>query len=380
MNEAKVLLEIIQCFIENRECIISQEVDEEKLYQLAVKHKMSNFLLEWSKKYVNSDKIKQRILSDYNMQIIKDTNENVELEQILNEFEKADIKTLIVKGVIMKEVYPQSYIRQMCDIDIMIQEENFKKASKIMKALGYEEFYDHEKHLVFQKMPFIIVEMHRKLIPGADISHEYFNEIWPFCIPYQNYENIVRMALEDSYVFCIVHLIRHFKYAGIEIRDVLDVYLFYEKYKEVFKFDEINEKLKKFKAEKFEKNIRTIAYRWFGSEKIEDFDDVEKFILNGASIDNQIDYEVGQNHGKSKYTLRLIFPKSKIMKEKYPILKKAPILLPVTWIARIFKDIFSKETTIKERLKTMKLIQKAKQENVENIQEIYQKLGIIRKE
>ena len=54
MNEAKVLLEIIQCFIENRECIISQEVDEEKLYQLAVKHKMSNFLLEWSKKYVNS--------------------------------------------------------------------------------------------------------------------------------------------------------------------------------------------------------------------------------------------------------------------------------------------------------------------------------------
>ncbi len=380
MNEAKVLLEIIRCFIENRECIVGQEIDEKKLYQLAVCHKVSNFLVEWAKKYAKSDEIKQLILSDYHRQIMKDTNETIELEQMLNEFEEAEIKTLVVKGVIMKAVYPQSYMRQMCDMDIMIHGDDFKKASKIMKGLGYEEYYDHEKHLVFEKMPFMIVEMHRKLIPGADVSHEYFNEIWPLCISFRDYKNIVQMTLEDSYLFCIIHLIRHFKYAGIQIRDVLDVYLFYEKYKEFFDFNKINKKLEEFKAEEFERNIRKIAYRWFGTEKIEDFDEVERFILKGASERNRIDYEVGKNEGKSQYALRLVFPEFKIMREKYPILKKAPIFLPFTWVARIFKDIFSKETTVKTRINTIKMIQDTNQEEVEYIENIYKKLGIIRKE
>jgi len=380
MNEAKVLLEIIKSFLENKECIIKEEIEEEKLYELAERHKMSNFLIVWAKKNCQSERVKEKILADYNMQIIKDTNENIEFEQILKAFEEAEIETVVVKGATMKEVYPQNYMRQMCDIDIMVHEKDFSKASKIMKTFGFDEFYDHEKHLVFQKKPFILVEMHRKLIPGADVSHEYFNNIWSFCIPYLNYKNIYRMTIEDSYIFCIIHLIRHFKYAGIEIRDVLDVYLFYEKYKSVFDFDKINKKLEEFEAKEFEEKIRKIAYQWFGSSQIGDFDEVEKFILKGQSIQNQIHYAVGEKQGKSNYTMRLFFPELKIMREKYPILKKAPVLLPATWMIRIMKDIFSKETTMKERFATIKLIQGTNQEKVEDIQKIYQKLGIIRKE
>jgi len=77
------------------------------------------------------------------------------------------------------------------------------------------------------------------------------------------------------------------------------------------------------------------------------------------------------------YLVRLLFPEFKIMKEKYPILKKAPILLPATWMVRIFKDIFSKETTVKNRLDTMKKIQEADLEEAKKIKEIYQKLGIM---
>ena len=68
------------------------------------------------------------------------------------------------------------------------------------------------------------------------------------------------------------------------------------------------------------------------------------------------------------------------MKEKYPILKKIPILLPITWIARILKDIFSKETTIKVRLDKIRLIKDVNPNDITKVQEIYQKLGIIRKE
>lgn len=380
MSEEKILLKIIKSFIENRECVVEETIDEERLYELAERHKVSNFLVSWAKKYCQSEKVKEKVLADYNTQIIKDTNENMELEQILGAFEEAEIETIVVKGATMKEVYPQNYMRQMCDIDIMVHEKDFSKASKIMKTFGFDKYYDHEKHLVFEKKPFILVEMHRKLIPGADVSHEYFNEIWPLCIPYQNYQNIYRMTMEDRYIFCMIHLIRHFKYAGIEIRDVLDVYLLYEKYKNAFDFDKINQKLEEFGAKEFEENIRKIAYQWFASSEIGGFDEIEKFILKGQSMENQIHYAVGERHGKSKYTMRLFFPELKIMREKYPILKKAPVLLPATWVARIMKDIFSKETTVKQRFATIKLIQGADPEKVENIQNIYQKLGIIRKE
>lgn len=380
MKEAKELLRIIKNFIENTNYMTSENIDEETLYHLAKMHKVSNFLIHWAEKNCQSEEIKNKIKQDFNHQIIKDTNENIELDHILNSFEEAGIETLVVKGITMKEVYPQNYMRKMCDIDIMVHPENLKKASNIMKRLGFDKFYDHEKHLVFTKNSLILVEMHRKLIPGGDISHDYFNKIWPLCIPYKGYCHVFRMNLEDTYLFCIIHLIRHFKYAGIEIRDILDVYLLYEKYKNEFDFEKINKKLEEFQAKEFEEKIRKIAYKWFDSNEIQDFDEIEEFILHGSNVENNIRYGVGEKHGKLAYVRALFFPEFKIMKEKYPILKKIPILLPITWIARILKDIFSKETTIKVRLDKIRLIKDVNPNDITKVQEIYQKLGIIRKE
>lgn len=381
MKEAKYLLEIIRKFIQNQEDTRREEVDEEKLYHLAKKNRMNNFLIHWAQKNCESEKIKNMIQADYNEQILRDTNENVELEDVLNLFETAGIKTLIVKGVIMKDIYPQNYMRQMCDIDIMVEEKDFKLASKTIKELGYSEFYDYEKHLTFSKKPFMIIEMHKKLLLKKDVGYEYFNNVWTKCCPYKNYKNIVQLNVEDAYIFCILHLMLHFKFTGIQVRDILDVYLYNEKYKSSFDYEKLNRIFDEFHVTDFEKNIREIAYKWFGNnEKIENFDDIEKFILKGASLNNNVNYQIGEKNGKFNYLLRLFFPKYKSMKEKYPFLEKAPILLPITWGIRIIKDIFSKETTIKERMRTMKLIQDTKQEDIDYIHQIYDKLGITRKE
>lgn len=187
------------------------------------------------------------------------------------------------------------------------------------------------------------------------------------------------MTIENAYIFYITHLIRHFKSFGIQIRDILDIYLYYEKFKNEFDYEKLNSKLSEFGIEKFEQNIRNIAYKWFGSEEDFEFNEVEKFILNGSSLKNQVNFGVDDKKGKSKYMRQLLFPEYKIMKEKYPILKKTPILLPATWVVRLLKDICSKEITVKQRIDTIKLIQEAKDEDVEYIHKIYEKLGIIGK-
>lgn len=341
MKEEKVLLEIVKCFLEEKEFVPQEEIDEKRLYHLAKKHKMSNFLMDWAREHCQDAEIRQKIENDYSNQIVKDTNENLEFEAILHAFEEAGIQTLVFKGFLMKAVYPQSYMRQMCDIDLLVAPKDFKRAIKILENLGYKKHYDREHHLVFTKDPFMIIELHRKLIFGEEIGWEYFNhQIWDLAVPYQNYHHIYQMTKEDAYLFCITHLIRHFKFAGIAIRDVLDVYLYYEKYKNRMNRTKIDEKLIDFGIKDFEENMRKIAYKWFGSVPNYQFDQIDEFIFKGTNPRVvQVYFDIGNKGGKISYLKQMIFPSFHLMKAKYPILEKMPILLPFVWTARLFIPI-----------------------------------------
>ena len=376
-KEAKILLKIIKNFLSETETTIEKEIDEEKLYQLAKAHSVSNFLQKWAQKDCQSQAIKEEINQDYTSQIVKDTNQNIEIEKLLYRLEQNNIKTLVVKGVIMKNIYPQNYMRQMCDIDILVEDNDFKKVTKMIREMGFHKLYNHEKHLVLTKPPFMIIELHRKLILQKDVvGYEYFKDIWPLCMPYNNNKNIYQLDRTHAYVFCILHLLTHFKFTGIKIKDILDVYLYEETYKQDLDHEKLNQIFQDLDITDFAKNIKEISYKWFGEQALDEFDEVEKFILKGISSKNRVNYSIGKNEGKIKFLKELLFPNKEIMQEKYPILKKNPLLLPIMWITRIGKDVCTKGIPFKNRLRIIKLIQEADQEEVEKIRNIYDKLGI----
>ncbi len=377
MKEAKILLEITKCFLWEKDYLAYKDVDEEKLYQLAKMNHLSNFLENWMQKYGKSEKIKNKIDQDYTTQIVKDTNQNIEIERILNTFEKNNIKTLVVKGVLMKNIYPQNYMRQMCDVDILVENTDFKKATQVMKDMGYHRCHNHEKHLVFEKFPFMIVEMHRKLVLEKDIiGYEYFENVWNLCVKYQNYENIYQLDINNAYVFCLVHILTHFKFSGITAKDILDVYLYNETYKDALDYNKLSQIFKELEILDFAENIKNIAYKWFGTDDINELDEIEKFILGGSNLNNNVHYSIGKNNGKLRLFIRLLFPEMKIMQEKFPVLKKFPPLLPFMWITRIVKDIGSEGLPLKTRLNTIKLIKEANPSDIQKIKDIYDKLGV----
>lgn len=376
MEEAKSLLEIIKSFLYEKECNIDNDIDEIKLYKLARANSISNFLQKWSQKNCKSEKIKDNIYKDYCEQIVKDTNQEIETEKILNALDKNNIKTLVVKGTIMKNIYPQNYMRKMCDIDILVDKGDFKKASQIIENMGYNKFYNHEKHIVFTKQPLIMIEMHRMLILKRDVGYEYFKNVWSLCEKYKKYKNIYQLNKEDAYIFCILHMLIHFKFTGITIKDMLDVYLYNEKYKDNLDYKKIDEVFCNLGLKEFENNIKEIAYKWFDKEQVDDFNEVEEYILKGESNKNKVNYDLSESEGKLNYIKKLLFPKLDIMKEKYPVLKKAPALLPVMWCSRIFKDIFTKAIPLKTRVDTIRMIKEADKEEIKKVKDIYNKLGI----
>lgn len=376
--EAKCLLKIVKCFLTEREFELDEEIDEVNLYRLAKKHGLSHFLIDWARKSCKSQEIKNKIEQDYTNQIVKDTNENIEFKKILDAFEKNDIQTLVFKGFLMKAVYPQDYMRQMCDIDLLVFPKDFRKACCLLKDLGYEKHHNHEKHLVFIKHPFTTVEIHRKLVTEADLGHTYFNkEIWNFCIPYKNYKNIYQMTIEDNYIFCLVHLMLHFNSSGITVRHILDFYLYDKAFQKDFNYDKIKQKLEEFGIVKFEQEIRKIAYKWFGDQPYYDFNEVEAFILRGMSQENSILLSIDNRGSKVSCLVHMLFPKFYVMRTQYPMLEKAPVLLPFAWLIRL---AYPKGSSYKKRLNKVKLIQEAKNDDVNKVKEIYENLGIVRKE
>lgn len=378
MDEALILLQIIKDYIRDKKCYISKKVDENKLFQIANIHNVSNFLQTWANEYATKE-LKDKVDMDFNKQILKDTNQSIEFENLLNRLEESDIKTLVFKGFLTKSLYPQEYMRKMCDIDILVEKQNLKKTSQIIKDLGFERFNNYEKHLSFVKNILVIIELHRDMTVPEDVGYEYFINILDKAIKYENYKNIYQMNLEDSYLFSIVHLLIHFKENGITIRDVLDIYLFNEKFHNFMDYEKLNKVLEELEIKSFEKEIREIAYKWFESEKEikkEELGNIEKYILSGPSTNKCILNTMIKDMNKQDVVFRLFFPEFKVMKNTYPILRKTPVLLPFVWIYRIIRGVFEKTITLKDRFKKIDLVKNVKEEDIDNIKDIYKKLEI----
>ncbi|MCS7151028.1 MAG: nucleotidyltransferase family protein [Endomicrobia bacterium] len=63
-----------------------------------------------------------------------------EIERISNECVRNNIKLILLKGAALIELFPEySFEREMEDVDILIEKENYIKFIKILKKLGYSE-------------------------------------------------------------------------------------------------------------------------------------------------------------------------------------------------------------------------------------------------
>lgn len=100
-----------------------------------------------------------------------------ELKKILRFFEDRGISVIVLKGAVLaEEVFKNVALRQMGDIDLLVQEQDLDKSAGTLTQLGYipyevrhsESWYkSHHHHLVpyFNPAKGIAIEIHRNIIP-----------------------------------------------------------------------------------------------------------------------------------------------------------------------------------------------------------------------
>ncbi len=263
-----------------------------------------------------------------------------EFSLICSAFDKNGIEYMPVKGFAVSEMYPADDVRFMSDLDIMVKDA--AKAGTVVTELGYAAdrinyMYDDS----YIKRPFMHLELHRELFRIYSSFYNYYRDVFERAEKHGTRYNMTR---EDSYIYVLAHLYKHYHESGTGIRSVCDVYLLNKKLMPELNREYFYGELKKLGIDIFYDEFSVLADKWFKNEDFEDFDDAEEYILDSGTYGKTKNKIVNRQNdlGKKYFYLKRIFPPLSYMKDIFYPVRKCPVLLPIFYIYRIIRLISPK--------------------------------------
>ena len=264
--------------------------------------------------------------------------ERVRLFRSLDDF---GIWYLPLKGCVLKDYYPAYGMREMSDNDILFDESRSADVKTILEAQGFETIkYNVSNHDIYHKPPVCNFEMHRELMDSLVFpsGQDYYDDVNRLLVPDGSNTSGCHMRDEDFYIYMIAHEYKHFIYAGTGFRPLLDIYVFLKAKGEHLDWSYIDHELKLLGINEFEARNRQLAVSLFSSQELapDDADLLSTMVDSGlyGSLANKVSNRL-KHEGRARYLLHSIFKPYGNMARYYPILKRAPILLPFFWVHRI---------------------------------------------
>ena len=340
----------------------SLEVDDKELsffIKLSKHHSLMAFLYQALmnvKVQVNSTSLKK--LEEYYLSNLRKAvlfnEERKALYAYLNEKE---IDFLPLKGIILKDYYLDPYTREFADNDILFEDRGSPLVKEFFVKRGYEvELYNRTNHDVYLKKPFFNYEMHRALFFENEDNTKnvaYFKNYLSKAHLKENHEH--ELSNEDFYIYFTAHTYKHFHVSGCGIRTLIDYYLYLKQVQ--LDFNYINEELTKLDLVDFSNKIISLSKKIFDDEELSNEEmDMLLFIASSGTygtLEHSVDKGVKEK-GKFGYTMRRLFPPYSFYKSAYPWAYKVPILIPVAWLCRFFRILFTNPKKASKELKMIK--------------------------
>jgi len=282
------------------------------------------------------------------MAIYRYENINYAFNEIANELEENKIEFIPLKGAVLREYYPEPWMRTSCDIDILIQSSDAEKAIEVLSlncsCSRGEDCTTHDYSLVYAND--VHLELHYTLtqdgkLPKAD---QILSDIWGYSTEKQGHNFRKELKNEMFILYHLAHMAKHFLIGGCGIRSFIDLLLILRK----MKYDTIllNDLIERAGLAKFYESILKLLDVWLnGIEHTSLTLQMENFILTGGvygTARNSAAIKAGTGEGKLKTWLKLIFLSRDSLEIIYPNLKRYPSLLFFYQIKRWF-NVFNRE-------------------------------------
>ena len=330
----------------------------ESVYNLVKAHHMAPMIYDGAVRcgISKQEPVMQKLFQEYLRALMVSEKQMQQLSRVFSAFEEAGIEYLPLKGCTMKALYPAPELRVMGDADVLIRLEQYEKIVPIMQALGFTNKADTDHELVWTGDG-LYLELHKRLIPSYNADfHDYYGNSWRFAR--EKNGCCWQMSPEDTFLFQFTHFAKHYRDGGIGCRHVVDLWV-YLRANPQMDFDYLEGELEKLQLLTFYRNIRRLICAWFEegqTDKMVDF--ITDFIFDSGSwgrAENRAasvgvrDSGQENNSAKSrfKYLLGVTFPNIRKVRYEFPILQKAPWLLPVIWVIRPFHKILFDKGSMK---------------------------------
>ncbi len=285
----------------------------------------------------------EQLFRQYYTILLQSERQMAQVRRLLDRFQQEGIDHLPLKGCILKELYPRQELRPMGDADILIRWEQYPRIRGLMEDLGFALVMESNCEQTW-KHPDLLVELHRRLVqPSNRDLTGYFGDGWQRACREEGHR--WGYSAEDAFLYLFTHFAKHYRGGGIGCRHVLDLWVFLEKHPQMDQ-DYVLRELETLGLAIFYRHILSLLDGWFGAGEL---GEVEAFISQriftggsfGSYQDRRIFAELSMQDSPSQdrrtrlhYLRRTFFPSLWAMKEKYPLLRRLPILLPLCWVWR----------------------------------------------
>ncbi len=287
---------------------------------------------------------------------------DAERTAVLQKLEEAGIWYMPLKGLVLKDLYPWYGMRQMADNDILFDASRAEDIRTVMEGLGFSYHDDGcDYHDSYFKPPVCCFEMHLALFAASQEQLEpYYRDVRKRLLKDENNAFSRHFSDEDFYIFMIAHEYNHYSGRGTGLRSLLDTYIYLKKKEDAMNRSYVSGELEKLGIAEFEKQNRSLALHLFSGETLTKADgEMLDFILSSGiygTMENRVRSRVRKQirkRGRAGYLLYKTFMPYEDMVTLYPVLEKAPFLLPFCWPLRIVKALRTKPATVLVMLKTI---------------------------
>ena len=306
---------------------------------------------------------------------------SAETEYLNGAFDKNQIPYMLLKGSVIRGLYPSPDMRTSCDVDYLINPEDTDRIEKLMRESGYS-FDNHNDGVdSYNKPPFVCIEIHRALMSGHE-EFDCLHHLWENAVPLENTKGGKKMSHDDFYIYTIVHIAKHITYGGSGIRPLLDMYLYLKNYRDILNWDYIYSTLATVGLDTLGKELDILQGYWFcDGEKSDVTDALSEYVIGsgifGTVSNSETQREVYRRTGaeisKKPSFLKTAFLSYKNMTLRYPSLK-TPILLPVYWVIRIVDVLLHKREKIAPLIGNVTTVTESE---VQKTEKLFTRLGII---
>ena len=307
---------------------------------------------------------------------IQRTNHFLEVYKKLSE---KNIKILVFKGIIFRNMYNNPDDRISSDEDILIKKEDYEKVKEIFLSEGFEFIDKGEECAYFSKSTGLCIEVSTSLFSHESKAYGHLNKLFEDVFEKSIKINIDKIDIltlshEQHLIYIVFHNMKHFLTGGFGIRQVADFSKYIETYGEYINWEKFWSDLKDLNYDTFALNLIEISLKYLGfnddkityPDNITSFDELknsQKYYINSESLINDIlDAGVfGASTMDRKHTalmtldavedkkksnrLKAVFPNVNYLKDNYTYLQKYPILLPVAWGQRILSYLKKNKTS-----------------------------------